>query len=510
MPVLLAFLLLLCTLSLQTQAESPYSQGGWPTLHYDAGNRRAVDVDILEYEYDSWDALAGASVLTAPVTSPDGQQLYVTTGLPRGNSNLHALTINGKILWQSGPWRDASEGIDPCALLSSPIVDHEGDIYIGDCNQLFAYRPDGTMKWVTDLPPVQPDDWVAAGEHPVNALTTAVFTTEVYVLGVTNFGDVVLVDPETGMVLNEPYRLPTLLSPYSELFPLPDGLLSGGLVDAQFREWIWQLIFGGSMRSANTPAISSDNRVFLVGSSTQEGIGALIGLDLDTTTQPAAIHEAFITDIGIGSGSSPALAPDSDEAYVCDEEGWFYGVDTHSGAINWKIKTRATAGAAAVGKDGVVYALQNAPEPVIAISPEGRILWQGDLSSVSSGLPSSWLLGEPTGSANGNPVVTDDAVLVPVAFGYKLPIIDVMVPVTSHVVALDLKTGKALKLIVSLPDDSSGVTGVLPNGTLVNSLGAVTSSAVAQLKPFADLLLPGDLEVLTARGGMQVSTPRQE
>ena len=82
-----------------------YSPGGWPTLHQDPGNRRSVDTDIRPREYRYWQALAGATVLTAPVTSPDGQQIYVTTGLPAGNSNLHAFSITGTALWQAEPWR---------------------------------------------------------------------------------------------------------------------------------------------------------------------------------------------------------------------------------------------------------------------------------------------------------------------------------------------------------------------------------------------------------------------
>ena len=81
-------LLLLATLALSptlTQAESAdseagYSEGGWSTLHRSGANRRfAGDVPLAD-RYVTWQALAGASVLTAPTLSPDGQTLYVTTG----------------------------------------------------------------------------------------------------------------------------------------------------------------------------------------------------------------------------------------------------------------------------------------------------------------------------------------------------------------------------------------------------------------------------------------------
>lgn len=503
-------LLILLPLASLAQDASFYSPGGWPTLHQGPDNRRAVDVEVLEKRYRVWHALAGASVLTAPVTSPDGRQLYVTTGLAAGASNLHSFSIDGELLWQAAPWRSADEGVDACAILSSPIVDTDGDVYINDCNQLFAFRPDGSIKWILPLPAPREDDWAAAGDHPVNAFTTAAFSADGHIVGVTNFGDVLVVDRDSGNVLNEPYRLPAVLSPYSDLVTMPESLLGQDLMDPNFREWTWQLIFGGMMRSANTPAIAANDRVFIVGSSARAGIGALWGLDLVTAGDGLRVREAFSTEIGIGSGSSPALSPAQDQAYVCDEEGWFYAIDTASGEVRWKVQTDATAGAAAVGADGIIYALQDTRRPVVAIDPSGEVLWQSDISALSRALPSSWLLGDPVGQANGNPVVTNDAVLVPVIFGYELPLLGATVPVTSHVVALDLRTGAGLSLLAPLPDDSSGITAVLPDGTLINSLGATLTSAVAPLKPLVDWLLPGDLEMLAARGGIQVALPLQE
>lgn len=507
MTYLVAFLLALLPLNLWAQTSSTYSPGGWPTLHQDAGNRRAVDVSVLGRSYTKWDALAGASVLTAPVLSPDGKTLYLTTGLQAGNSNLHAFSLDGEKLWQARPWSNPDEGVDACAILSSPIVDAAGDIYINDCNQLFAFHPDGSRKWVIALPTPREGDWIAAGEHPVNAFTTAAFTARGNLLGVTNFGDVLVVDRDTGAVLNEPYRLPSALARYSNLLPLPESLLAQDLMDAQFREWAWQLIFGGSMRSANTPAVATTNRVFIVGSSTSDSIGALYGLDLDSSGEKIVVRAAFTTEIGIGSGSSPALSPQEDQVYVCDEEGWFFSIDAANGEIRWKIKTDATAGAAAVGKDGRIYALQASDKPVVAMSPDGQVLWQSDISELDTGLPDSFLLGKPVGSANGNPVVTRDAVLVPVIFGYRLPLRTAVMPVASHLVALDLATGKPLGLVTALPDDSSGITAVLPNGTLINSLGAVMTSAVSPLKTIVDWLLPQDLKMMQARGGIQIALP---
>lgn len=492
-------------------AQTFYSGGGWPTLHQDAGNRRNANVEVLHNSYRTWSALAGASVLTSPVTSPDGKRLYVATGLSRGQSNLYAFSIDGELLWQAEPWEDANTGIDPCAILSSPIVDTEGDVYISDCNQLFAFNADGQQKWIADLPAPRPGDWVPAGDHPVNAFTTAAFTADGHVVGITNFGDVLIVERQTGKQLNTPYRLATELSPYSEKHALPKSLLAKGLMDPDFREWTWQVIFAGNMRSANTPAVAKSGRVFLVGSSDKPGIGALFGLDIDISQTPYRVNTAFMTRIGIGSGSSPVLSPTEDRVYVSDEDGWLYAIDSQSGAIQWKVETAAAAGAAAVGHDGVIYALQEYPAPaVVAISHDGEKLWESATNHLVADLPSSFVLGEPVTVANGNPVVTRDAVLVPVTYSYRLPFSDTGIPTRSVVVALDRANGKALKEVVDLVDDSSGITAVLPDGTLINSIGSVHSSAILPLKPITDLLLPDSLSQLEAVGGIQVSIPASQ
>ena len=207
-------LLVLLTAAAPGAAQSNYAESGWATLHRDAGNRRLAADAPLHADYWTWRALGGASVLTAPTLSPDGATLYVTTGLPPGESNLHAYALDGEPLWRAAPWRERDVGVDPCAILSSAIVDREGDVYIGDCNQLHAFRPGGSQKWTVPLPPLQEGDHRYADELAINALTTAAFTRDGLVLGVTNFGDVVALDRATGDSRAAPFRVPRTCCPW--------------------------------------------------------------------------------------------------------------------------------------------------------------------------------------------------------------------------------------------------------------------------------------------------------
>ena len=496
------------------RAEDVYSPGGWATLHRGPANRKLVPKVTLSPEYRIWTALEGSAVLTAPTMSPDGRTLYVTTGRAAGNSNLHAFDLDGELLWQSEPWRGPEQGVDPCAILSSAIVDDQGDLYIGDCNQLFAFRSDGSVKWVVPLPSIQAGDWKASEAIPVNALTTAVFTRQGHLLGVTNAGDVIVVDRATGRSLADAMRLPGLVPPLSTV-PMPESVFSGGLVDPEIREWAWQLLFGGAMRSTNTPAIDLDSgRIFVAATSTTEGRGALYAFDLVARGGSFEISIAHATEMGPGSGSSPSLSASGDAVYVSDEAGVFYAVDAESGALRWQVQTKSTSAAAAVGSNGDIYSLQAYGPALVAITREGRVRWQSELQPLAdAALPSSWLLGDPVAIGNGNPTVVGDVsgelILVPVAYGYETRL-GRRIPwlVKSSLVAVDAETGKGLRDIVMLADDSTGITSVLPDGTIINSLGTAITSGLIPLAGIADWILPKGFQLLKPVGGIQVSRPR--
>ena len=105
-------------------------------------------------------------------------------------------------------------------------------------------------------------------------------------------------------------------------------------------------------------------------------------------------------------------------------------------------------------------------------------------------------------------IKSGDEVLVPVAYGYESHLgRRIPWPVRSFIVAVDLATGKGLRNVVELADDSTGITAVLPDGSILSSLGAGITSSVAPMSGVARWLLPDDLELLAPVGGLQISRP---
>ncbi len=495
-----------------------YSAGGWSTLHQGPGNRKQVRGVALADHYRSITVLAGSSVLTAPVVSPDGDVFYVTTGQGEGYSNLHAFTLEGELRWASPPVDSRASGleagVDGCAILSSPIVDASGDIYLSDCDQVWAFSPDGDVKWVVEQPEPVAAAWRPAANRRINAFTTATFTPQGHVFGITNYGDVRVLDRDTGVQLNAPQVLPGL-QPGPSAVPLPKTMLGEGLMDPELRIWAWQLLMGGAMPSANTPAIDlALSRAYVAVSALQPGLGALLALDIDerggNAAYPVEVAIAWSTEMGPGSGSSPSLSPDGEQVYVSDEAGMFYGVETRSGNVLWTLETASAAASVAVGADGVVYSLQQYAPAIVAMSAEGERLWESDVSElVQARLGAHWLFGQPVGSGSGNPTILDGELLVPIMYGYQFALGQRRLPLyaESWVTALDPATGKALRDVVRLPDDSSGITTVLPDGTILSSLGGVVTSSLRPLRGALNWLMPADHALLQVSGGVNIARP---
>ncbi len=486
----------------------PYADTGWVTLHGDAGNRKEQLGVAPAADYNRWTALHGAAVLAAPTILPNGN-IVVTTGLAAGSSNLHVLDPQGNIVWESAAW-NGQVGVDSGAVLNSAIIDRAGNIYISDGDQLWSFSQDGQVRWTTALPSGPTDNPFAPGSREINPFVTATFTNDGSVLGVTAFGQVVVVNSQTGELAAPIYQIPGPLAAPAPQNP-PPTMWAGGYMDPEIIDPVWQVAYGGIVRSANTPGVDArTGRIFVAATDEEAGYGALYAFDYSPATPfgPGKINVAFVTQMGPGSGSSPTVSANGQQVYASDNDGVLYAFDTRTGKAVWSTQSNAEAASVAVDKTGNIYVLTR-NNVMTSFGSDGQKRWDADVSGLLAMMPVSPTLGNPVAVGGGNPTVVNGAILESVIYGYNVNLQGrtVFVPVRAALVEFDPETGVGLRNIAYTTEGTEGILNVAPNGMIYASIGAITTTSLAPIAPYLNTLLPTGYTVLTPGGGVNGFTP---
>lgn len=502
-----------------TNEPLPYANTSWTTLHGDAANSKSVAVTLARKYVSAWVRLTGAALTAAPSIGPDGH-IYQTVAQGPGHSALYAFDHAGHVLWHTPAWTNGS-GFDSCAGYQTPIVDRAGDLYVSDCNQMWAFHSNGTVKWVEPLPaaPAGSAFQEPTRSVPDNSLLTAVFPNNESVAGVTLFGQLVSFDRRTGRPDAAPVSLPGGSGP--AVAPPPASLWPGDFIDQEIINPLWQIAFAGNVVSANTPAVDRrTGRIFVVATATDPTKGSLYGIDLvpshgrQGTRQQ--FHIAFAAPVGQGSGSSPTLSPDGRHAYVTDNNGVLYSVNTRTGAVEWTAPTDSIAQSVTVGPNGVIYIAGSAD--MFAITSQGHQLWHTNFASLGSLLPTLPTTGayagfsKPLGSPAGPMTITNGVLLDAMNIGYSYTLQGVAqpipIPIRSALVAIDPRTG-LVKGVLGYESDSAGANTPVDAATkdvLAPHSGFTTASA--GLAPLVNpLLQPYGLQFLPPLGGLELLRP---
>ncbi len=445
---------------------SPFTaQSSWPTIHRDSSNSDFVPFVEPEVNRVKWSALDGAAILLAPTVGPEGH-LYVTTGQGPGTSHLHAFDRDGNLLWESPP-QQTLDDLDSSAVGSAPAVDRDGDVYVSDANQFWAFHPDGTLKWVVDLPRT---------DQP---FVSAVFTHEGYVGGITTGGDVIFVHREDGSLAAPLLSLPGGMGPAGP--PLPPGLWAGGLMDPTIIRRTYHTFFGYESEVANTPAVSpSSGRMFITAAGPERTQGVLYGIDFVDGQWTIA----FQSPLAAGSGTSPAISPDGKQVYAVGGDRVLVAFDSSTGAPRWRTGNAGSASSPAVGPDGTIYSGDQAQ--LTALNPDdGSVHWRINFDGLAGAylpriLPNSNLpSGTPIAQINSVVTVTPTHLLVAVVLGYAITLPDTgktpPQPRFTLLCSVDSANG-TLKSKTLVRDTSEGVISAGSDGRLYFSHAALLSS----------------------------------
>lgn len=442
-----------------------YLHSSWSTVHADSSNSDHVPLAMTTKLRQRWHLLKGAGIWTPPVVAEDGT-VYAVTGKGPGHSHLHAISPDGKILWQSSAQRSMAD-LDSLAVISAPVLDEGGDIYIGDGNQLWAFHRDGTVKWVADLP--------VLGVHA--PFVTAIIVRE-YVGGVSLDGKVLLLHRNTGERAMPLLDLPGGGSPLGP--PIPDALWKD-LIDPTIRDQAWEILRGHRYEITNTPAVHPrTGRIYVIGAGTDESHGHFYGIDVAGDS----LKIAFVTKVPAGSGTSPGISPGGERLYAM-AEGQIFAIDADTGQKLWSKDVNGQDASPTVGPHDTVYVLGG--QRLVAIEgANGEIRWQRDYNDfVGQHLPTLWtrfgLLerGEPVGAIDSVASITPDLLWTTVLGGYLMDFFGKKFQHAAKTWLIAVKPQDG-SLIASYPlsDTSEGGITVGPRGELyLDMLGAIASIA---------------------------------
>jgi len=476
------------------QAEMPsfelhpgYARTSWPAGHRDSGNTDYVPVVMSRENRIVKHLLKGHPIFWPPLAGPEGN-FYVTSGKGQGHSNLHAFDSEGELLWQAATERSLDD-LDAYAIINAPVVARGGDVYVGDRNQLWAFRPDGEVKWVVDLAPYGVD-W---------GFMTVTISPQGYVGGISSEGKVLFFRPEDGEPAMPALELPGGHGPPAQ--DTPPGSLWQDLMDPAIKPFMFNLIQGWEMEVANTPAVHPrTGRVYITAAGIQPGTGLLLGIDVHDDR----LEIAFQTSMGGGSGTSPAVSHDGERVYALDEMGHMVAVDAHTGEKLWET-SQAGGGSASpsVGPDGTIYTAFQ--DHLLAFRPDGSLAWRQEYNAFcAEHIPSltgfwSWIFSQPVAFVDSLFTVSERGGRLNVVCGYHLELLPsrsertlVPVPQKSLIVAIDLRDGSPIGVPLPIPETSEGfVTPTLDGNTFVTLSGAISSIFYHMLNP----LLPERLEI---------------
>lgn len=357
-----------------------YAQTSWPTIHRDSRNSNYLPFTTTDQLKQVWQAAQGdqAAVMNSVVIGPEGN-IYYTTGQEENYGNLHAYNHEGQELWRS-------RLLDSGALCSSPVIDWRGDIYLGDADEFFSFRPNGSLKWkLSNL----------EGPFP-----SAAITLDGSIMVINKDGQVFVFHPDDGQLMALPIELFGQSPGLSYALPSPPGLWEDMVKETNQLTIndLYNIYKGTKFKITKTPAINPINgKIFVVGTTKAENFGGsqgkLYGLDFMPSTEntKARLSLAFEKDLEANPASCPAISPDGLHVYLLDSSGLLSAFDLYGNEV-WQISLEHNPTSVTIGHDGVIYTTgQSLLYAIKDLGSSGALLWEMDFNDlISQTIPESF------------------------------------------------------------------------------------------------------------------------
>ena len=263
----------------------------WSTIHADGRNSDYSPVHGATDLTLAWQRSFGGNLTVGATVGPDGR-VYLTGSTP--GCQLQVLDgATGETIWCSGE-------VNYFAVISSPLIDRDGRIFVADNEAMHAFDHDGTLLWET---PIE------------GAPLSAQFTQNGRVIFITHIGRIYVLHRETGA--------PVL--PVHELTP-------GATYDPSIG-FLACARGTADCPSANTLGIDIDTGVFVFTYwAPGEPQAAVRAMRITEDPVPSLTPLWTNDTLPGGSASSPTISADGERVYVNDNVGSVHALDMTTGA----------------------------------------------------------------------------------------------------------------------------------------------------------------------------------
>ena len=292
--------------------------------------------------------------VTEPVESLSGNSLAEDSPWPmqghdatHSGRGAHGTELNyGQSLWEfdihSSPY-------------DSPVIDNEGTIYIGT-GDLYALHPDGTIKWIYDIPGSWTEIAPAVGEDGTIYLGTSRGTDD-HFFAINPNGT------RKWVIATEAIRASPVISPDGTIiFPNSHANKLVAMHPNGTKKWE----FPTNHVIYSTPAVGPDGTVY-VGSHDCY----IYAVNPDGTQK-----WSFLT--GSWVHGSPSIGSDG-IVYCGSDGGYLYALYPNNGSMKWRLAIGASYASPTIGLDGTLY-IGVWEKRFYAINPNGTIQWTFDTS----------------------------------------------------------------------------------------------------------------------------------